>query len=217
MVNRVIERTRKIYDVIAKEWDISRPFLKPHWQKLFRGVKAGQKILDVGCGNGIVYEFLAPRSIDYTGLDFSRELLKIAKKRAKRVGGRSKARFVLGEATALSLKDQSFDWVFPLAVYHHLPTPSLRQLAVKEAWRVLKPGGGLVMSGWNLRALENVLKYKLRKNQREAVIPWRASGRRFDRYVHIFTAVEVRLILKKAGFRKIKIKTDKNLIAEAIK
>lgn len=217
MVNRVIERTRKIYDVIAKEWDVSRPFLKPHWQKLVKGVKTGQKVLDVGCGNGIVYEFLAPKSIDYVGVDFSRPLLKIARQRARRANGASQYRFVFGEATALPIKNGVFDWVFALAVYHHLPTPALRQSAVEEAWRVLKPGGRLVLSGWNLRAMENVLKYKLRKNQREALIPWRASGRRFDRYVHIFTAAEIRLMLKKTGFRKIKIKTDQNLIAEAVR
>ncbi len=224
MINRVIERTRKIYDAIANEWDISRPILRPERQKLARKVKIGQSVLDIGCGNGILYEFLAPKSIDYTGLDFSQKLLAIARRRSRsatsnlssrakaaiaaEVEGsrRSRYKFVLGEATKLPFKDNTFDWVFALAVYHHLPSAELRRKALEEVQRVLKPGGKLALTVWNLLSEYAREKYKIRLGENDVFIPWRATaGATFERYAHIFKRKELRDLLIVAGFKDINV------------
>lgn len=220
----MVEETKRVYDYIAKQWDASRPVLRLERQELAGEVQPGQKILDIGCGNGVLYEFLAPKSIDYVGLDLSRELLKIARKRAKEAAllissrakppargrvegsGLSKFKFILGETTSLPFKDNTFDWVFALAVYHHLPSAAWRLKALKEAWRTLKPGGRIAITVWNLLSSDFRERYKITKEATDVFIPWKATGpKAVLRYIHIFKKQELHDLLKQAGFKKIKI------------
>ena len=107
-------------------------------------VIAGEKILDLGCGNGRLFEFLRDKKIDYIGIDNSEKLIEIAKKRYP------KARFQVADVLNLPFPDNFFDKIYSIAVLHHIPSEEFRLQFLKEARRVLKPGGLLILTVWDL-------------------------------------------------------------------
>lgn len=105
-------------------------------------IQSGQSVLDVGCGTGtltLLIKQTRPDAITY-GLDRDTEALDIARKKAEKSG----EIIILqqGTATCLPFPDESFDRVFASLMLHHL-TRQDKQQALREAFRVLKPGGEL--------------------------------------------------------------------------
>ena len=85
-----------------------------------------RRVLDVGCGEGVLSEHCAP-DIGVIGVDLSSAMLRDHPGPA-----------VLSDALRLGVRDNSVDAVAALNVLNHLPDPSV---AVREAQRVLMPGG----------------------------------------------------------------------------
>jgi ubiquinone/menaquinone biosynthesis C-methylase UbiE len=100
---------------------------------------AKASILELGFGEGVVPEMLDQRNrtLHYTGIDFSEEMVKMAT--AKHIPG---ANFLLGEVAAMPFADQTFDIVFGINVVYFWENPE-RELS--EILRVLKPGGLLLL------------------------------------------------------------------------
>ncbi len=96
----------------------------------------GKRVLEMGCGIGMAGRFLAEHGIDYTGVDYSKRSLELAREHFTQNGLR--ARFVNADGTALPFADGSFDLVFSDGVVHHIPDMAG---ACREIVRVAKPGG----------------------------------------------------------------------------
>jgi SAM-dependent methyltransferase len=109
----------------------------------FAEVGAGQRVLDVACGTGVVAITAALRGAKVSGLDLTPALIERANKNAKIAG--VEVEFVEGDAEALPYPDASFDIV--LSQYGHMfaPRPAV---VVKEMLRALKPGGRIAFSTW---------------------------------------------------------------------
>lgn len=109
------------------------------------GVRRGQRALDVGCGTGYLARLLARAvgpSGQVVGIDPSREMIEYATGKA---GGTGNLRFQVGTAEALDLPSELFDVVVTSLMLHHLPE-DLRVPALREMYRVLRPGGTLVVA-----------------------------------------------------------------------
>jgi protein-L-isoaspartate(D-aspartate) O-methyltransferase len=106
------------------------------------GLKAGDRILDVGCGKGfLLYEFTrAVPGVEVAGLDISGYALEHAKPEVKPL-------LKLGNATRLPWPDQSFDFVVSLNTLHNLRLPELEQ-ALREIERVGKKHKYILMDGY---------------------------------------------------------------------
>jgi len=113
-------------------------------EQVLSGLDPSGVVVDVGCGTGTFALRLAAASpgLTITGVDGDDEALAIA--RRKRVDG---VRWVHGMATALPLADASADRVVMSLLLHHL-VPADKQRALKEAARVLRPGGRLHVADW---------------------------------------------------------------------
>src|ERR1700733_6989364 len=109
----------------------------------FAQVSAGQRVLDIACGTGVVAITAALRGAKACGLDLTPALLERAKKNAQIAG--VNVEFVEGDAEALPYPDASFDVV--VSQYGHMfaPRPAL---AMSEMLRVLKRGGRIAFSTW---------------------------------------------------------------------
>ncbi len=109
----------------------------------FAQVKPGQRVLDVGCGTGVVAITAACRGAKVCGLDLTPMLLERARENASIAG--VDVEFIEGDAEALPYPDGSFDVVLSQFGHIFAPRPAV---ATREMLRVLKSGGCIAFSTW---------------------------------------------------------------------
>src|SRR5262244_2102799 len=102
----------------------------------FAKIQAGQRVLDVGCGTGVVALTAARLGAKVTGIDLTPELVAHAKENAAIM--KLPVQFQQGDVEALPVPDATFDVVVSQFGHMFAPRPAV---AVKEMLRVLKPGG----------------------------------------------------------------------------
>jgi SAM-dependent methyltransferase len=104
------------------------------------GVRPGDRVLDVGCGPGIVTCALAAHAGRAVGLDLTPAMIERARALAGERG--VEVDWIVGDLRPLPFDDGSFDVVATRFVLHHLEDPAG---ALAEMRRVLAPGGALVV------------------------------------------------------------------------
>jgi len=157
--------------------------------------------LDLGCGNGRLLKSLeqADKKLNYLGVDFSDQLIDQAK------ANHPQAKFIVADMSDLNFLPGTFDMIFMVASFHHLPTKAERLDLLYKANRWLKPGGLLFMTNWNLWQ-KKYLRYALEKfwskrSWNDFFIPWTtSSGGTVWRYYHSFTMGELIYLFKKTDF-----------------
>ena len=128
---RIRQETHNKYSVPDRsfaEWVLSRAQLR-----------GGERILDIGCGNGIYYEKIQQKklSLEYVGLDLLGAMVENHPIRT------SEGNLALANAQDLPFEDNSFDVVMANHTLHHI---SDMDKAISEARRVLKPNGVFVVA-----------------------------------------------------------------------
>jgi len=91
-------------------------------------IKKTDKVLEVGCGAGMLARYL---KCNYIGVDYSNSLVK---KHIKLLGNS----VLVGEANDLPFKDKLFDKVFAYSVFHYFPNKKYAKKALKEMRRISK-------------------------------------------------------------------------------
>jgi ubiquinone/menaquinone biosynthesis C-methylase UbiE len=141
-VDQETQRVRAIQDKTAPRYDRQMSFFD---RALFAGGRewacsqAAGDVLEIAVGTGRNLEHYPP-GLRLTGVELSEEMLAIARKRA------AAARIVIdlrqGDAQALEFPDESFDTVVITLALCTIPDD---RAAVREARRVLRPGGSLIL------------------------------------------------------------------------
>lgn len=107
-------------------------------------VRNGVRLLDVACGPGYVATAAARLGCSVVGIDFSSEMIALAKEMAQRETG--DIEFREGDAENLAFPNGSFDSVVMNFGMLHLAQPDK---AIAEAFRVLRPGGRYAFTVWD--------------------------------------------------------------------
>ncbi|HEX2021250.1 MAG TPA: methyltransferase domain-containing protein [Candidatus Thermoplasmatota archaeon] len=110
----------------------------------FAGVKPGQRVLDVGCGTGVVAITARRVGASAVGVDLTPDLLARAKEHGG-VAGYEDVAWKEGDVEALPFADGEFDVVLSQFGHMFAPRPDV---ATKEMLRVLRPGGTIAFSTW---------------------------------------------------------------------
>ncbi len=119
------------------------PLRLDHIDKLV-GIK-GKRLLDVGCGGGILAESMAVRGADVTGIDLSEKPLKVAQLHLLESGQKVDYRLIAAEDLARQQAGQ-FDCVTCMEMLEHVPEPAS---TVKACADLVKPGGWVFFSTLN--------------------------------------------------------------------
>ena len=120
------------------------PLRLAHIEKLVGGL-AGKRVLDVGCGGGILTEAMAARGAVVTGIDLADKPLKVATLHGMESGSHVEYRLIAAEALAAEAP-QSFEVVTCMEMLEHVPDPAAILAACAT---LLRPGGRLVVSTLN--------------------------------------------------------------------
>jgi ubiquinone/menaquinone biosynthesis C-methylase UbiE len=142
----------ELYDPLLR-WTLRESTFK---QRLVRqaAIQPGHRVLDLGCGTATLTVLLKraqPRA-EVIGLDGDPNVLRIARAKAGAAG--VSVTFNEGVSDALPYASESFDRVVSSLVFHHL-THETKVRTLREALRVLRPGGELHVADWGKAA--NVL------------------------------------------------------------
>lgn len=106
--------------------------------KILKLVK-GENVLEIGVGTGLNVPFY-PNGVEIVGVELKFEMLRRARRRAKKFG--RKTFFICASAEALPFKDEVFDAVFATFVFCEVEKP---KKGFSEILRVLKPGGKIIL------------------------------------------------------------------------
>ncbi len=179
------------------------------WRKNVRGhAEPGMKVLEVGCGPGSFAEDLV--GLDVTCLDPSAEMLRVAKKRvdsARKSRGEEPAKYIEAIAESIPLPDDMFDRVFCLFSFRDFQD---KKKGLEEIFRVLKPGGQLVIcdagkANWfhGLAGriwMATVVQIIARIVTKEKDHPWKGLART---YSHYGTNRYYRKVMREVGFEDV--------------
>ena len=198
----LLEKNKKIFNEIAEDFSRTRKYLWPELEELKNYIKDNERILDLGCGNGRLFEVFKDKKVDYIGVDNSPRLIAQAKEKYGDY-------FKVADILILPFSDNYFDSIWAIAVFHHIPSKELRLKALKEMKRILKRGGRVIMTCWNLyqrRYLKLLLKFtfykilgKSKLDFKDIFVPWMGTG--IERYYHAFTKKELKNLFEKTGFK----------------
>lgn len=189
------DRAVAFHDELAERWE----------QKYARGtfarradliltmpaeMRAGEHWLDAGCGTGTIARHLAQRGCRVTAVDASARMIEVAQRAAADDGCPPIHFLTVNDIVDLSFADASFDGIVCSSVLEYLETPSR---ALGELVRVLRPGGRLIVSVPNRRALlRRLQKLAHWATTRCGLEPW-------PRYIgmsrHAYTRREFALLL----------------------
>lgn len=120
------------------------PLRLAHIERLVGGLD-GKRVLDVGCGGGILAEAMAAKGAMVTGIDLAEKPLKVATLHGMETGSKVQYRLIAAEALAAETPE-SFDLVTCMEMLEHVPDPAS---IVASCARLARPGGWVVFSTIN--------------------------------------------------------------------
>jgi ubiquinone/menaquinone biosynthesis C-methylase UbiE len=168
-------------------WNWSSPAGQARWRRrcelLKSGVTAADRVLEIGCGTGVLSTELARIGSQVVAVDVSADLLQQASRSMRDVN----LAFLQADACKMPFLDETFDVVVGSSVLHHLEIED----ALNEFHRVLKPGGRIVFAEPNMVNPQIFLQ----KN-----IPWLKARLGDSPDETAFVRWSLNRLLKKAGF-----------------
>lgn len=136
--------SKAYFNEVANQWDTLRTgfFSEAIREKAYEtaGIEEGKTAADLGAGTGFITEGLLRQGVKVIAVDQSQSMLKQMR---EKFGSCSQVEYRVGDAERLPVGDETVDYVMANMFLHHVETPAA---AIREAVRILKPGGRLVIT-----------------------------------------------------------------------
>jgi tRNA (uracil-5-)-methyltransferase TRM9 len=227
-IQKLLQLNAEFYQTFAIQFSDTRQRIQPGVRRLLPDLASAANILDLGCGNGELARELAQShfSSRYLGLDFSRELLSVA-----RQGISDNPHFAFAQTNLADPDWQTsitsfqsptsrepievrhppskFDLVVSFAALHHLPGRETHLQILRTVRNLLAPGGRFIHSNWQFLNSER-LRQRLHPwseigltetevDPGDYLLDWRRGGFGL-RYVHHFSEAELNTLAGESGF-----------------
>ena len=183
------------YKWLSPKFKRTQAIVKP-MLKMLQKEGNNLKVLDVGCGDGVVSELIIKLGNEVWGIDRNPEALGRAEKKGVKI--------FRGELEKdIPFQDESFDAIWCSRVLEHIFNT---EHFLKECYRTLKTNGVLIINADNIVSLVNRIRilfglYPLRIAPSENYI-------RYTEHIRCFTKATFKELLKKTGFKIEKITSD---------
>ncbi len=210
----IMNETKQSYNLIATEFSDTRHRVWPEMEILVKKyVKYGDKVLDAGCGNARLAGVL--NKVEYWGLDSSSRFLSNLKFKNQNL---KNGKINLKNLDLLELdkfEQDDFDIVFMFASFNHIAGREFRLKVLNDVYQLLKPGGFVIMTNWNMWNLvfkKNIWRYKFSYRSlnerynlsfRDIMTRWQLPDRKkqAELYYRAFSKSEIKALLRKTGFK----------------
>jgi len=204
---KILNEVRESYDKIAEDFSRTRNFFWEEFKPLAKYANIGDRILDLGCGNGRLLDLLRGKPIEYFGIDISKNLINIARQRYPN------QEFNVFDGLKIPFDDNYFDKIFCIAVLHHIPGRQLRNEFLQETKRALQPDGKLILTTWYLwnkpsfwlSLSKFTLKKIIGKSEFDFFDIIESWGKISQRYLRSFRKSELERLMVRNGFEIEKI------------
>ena len=145
-----VQGERRFYEQVTSYRYATQPFMR---RVIGFGSYPGRRVLEVGCGLGTDLLQFAKGGATAFGVDLSSRSISLADRHFRIFD--TEGSFLQGDGENLPFSEGSFDVVYSFGVLHHVPDT---QRAIDECYRVLKPGGQLILMLYNRRSWHSVVE-----------------------------------------------------------
>ena len=207
-LNKDPDDVSKMFDDVANRYDFLNDLLSLGRTKAWRRVvtsiiapKPGMKILDIAAGTGASSRPLVDKGAEVTALDFSQGMIEQGRKQNKNI------KFVQGDALKLPFEENSFDVT---TISFGLRNTSSTEIALKEALRVTKVGGRIVVAEFSHPVNPIFKKIYLNYLMKALPVIVKKISKNPDAYIYLAESIkawpdqaELASIIRDSGFKSV--------------
>ena len=207
-LNKDPDDVSKMFDDVANRYDFLNDLLSlgrtKAWRRAVTSIiapKPGMKILDIAAGTGSSSRPLVDKGAEVTALDFSQGMIEQGRKQNKNIN------FVQGDALKLPFEDNSFEVT---TISFGLRNTSSTELALKEALRVTKDGGRIVVAEFSHPVNPIFKKIYLNYLMKALPVIVKKISKNPDAYIYLAESIrawpdqaELASIMRDCGFKSV--------------
>ena len=207
-LNKDPDDVSKMFDDVANRYDFLNDLLSlgrtKAWRRAVTSIiapKQGMKILDIAAGTGSSSRPLVDKGAEVTALDFSQGMIEQGRKQNKNIN------FVQGDALKLPFEDNSFEVT---TISFGLRNTSNTEIALKEALRVTKDGGRIVVAEFSHPVNPVFKKIYLNYLMKALPVIVKKISKNPDAYIYLAESIrawpdqaELASIMRDSGFKSV--------------
>jgi demethylmenaquinone methyltransferase/2-methoxy-6-polyprenyl-1,4-benzoquinol methylase len=207
-LNKDPDDVSKMFDDVANRYDFLNDLLSlgrtKAWRRAVTSIiapKPGMKILDIAAGTGSSSRPLVDKGAEVTALDFSQGMIEQGRKQNKNIN------FVQGDALKLPFEDNSFEVT---TISFGLRNTSNTEIALKEALRVTKDGGRIVVAEFSHPVNPVFKKIYLNYLMKALPVIVKKISKNPDAYIYLAESIrawpdqaELASIMRDSGFKSV--------------